>query len=146
MQSISWMEATHVRPVSFDYPEKLTRVLFHGGAQAVIHEPRRLLGDADMLGQLDAGNALAGGGNQVNGDEPLAERHFAGPEYRTGLDGEVLFAFGATIPLAVGERVNFLVAAVWAVFAVAKANPREIISAGLLVVKVYHELRQRFKI
>jgi hypothetical protein len=136
----------HLRFIDFDSTEKLPSLLFHGRSQSVVHEPRRLLGDADMLCQLDAGYALAGGGKQVNGNKPFAERYLARSKNSACLDGEILLAFGTTIPLAPGECVNFLVAAVRAILTNSEPDAREIGVAGFFIVKVHQELGQRFKI
>ena len=88
----------------------------------MVHKPARFLRHPDMLRQLNTGNALAGRRKQVNGDEPFFEWQFALAKDRPGLNGEILFAGSTTIPLAVAERINFLVAAVRTIRAVAETD------------------------
>jgi len=134
--------ATNPSFVRLNAPEKLPLVLLVSLADAMCHEPRRLLSHANMLGQLHGRNALAGGRKQINGDEPFPQREFAFAEHRAGLDGEILFALGAAIPLAVLERVNFLMAAMRAILAVAKANFGVVLDARCLVTEKIRELGQ----
>jgi hypothetical protein len=65
--------------------------------RAVKDEPSRLLRDADLLGQLQAGNALARRQRQIHRVNPLMQRNMRALENRVGADREVLFALIAAV-------------------------------------------------
>ena len=66
------------------------------------HEPCRLLGDADLLRQLQARDALAGGHEQVHRVEPLVQRNVAALEDRACTDREIELAGIAAIEADLG--------------------------------------------
>src|SRR6185437_2395350 len=65
-------------------------------ANALKHEPRTLLCDAEFLADLHRRNTLARRGNQVHRIEPLIERDMRALENRASTDSEVLLAREAT--------------------------------------------------
>ena len=67
-------------------------------------EPSRLLRDADFLGELHRGNALAGRHEQVHRVNPLVQRNVAALEYRAGAHREVLLALVAAVEAALPRR------------------------------------------
>jgi hypothetical protein len=112
----------------------------------MVHEPSGFLRHADMLRKLDGRNALAAIGQQINRNEPFANWKFAFAKHRARFDGEILFAAAAAIPLTASKRVNGLVTAMRAIFAIAESNGREMLAACFLVFEVFQKLRQRFKL
>jgi len=128
--------------IGLDSAKKLSPVLLHGFADAVIHEPRCLLRDPDVLGELHRGNALAGVGQQVNRHVPFAQGQLAVTENRLCTDGEVLLALGAVIPLAIGAPVNLVMVAMRAILAVAEPRGGEVLNAGFLIPEIIREVGQ----
>jgi hypothetical protein len=125
--------------ISLNLSEKLAFVLFHRGAQAVIHEPSGFLSHANMFRQLNGRNALAGIGEQVNGDKPFLERQFGFAENSPGYDSKILLALGAAIPLAIRKLMNVGMTAMGAILAVAEPDRSKMVPAGLLVFEVFNE-------
>ena len=68
-----------------------------GFADALEHEPSRLLSDADLLAELQAGDALAGGHEQVHRQNPLIEGNVRPLKDGASADCEVLLAGIAAI-------------------------------------------------
>ena len=132
--------------VRFNPSEKLPLVLLVSLTDAMRHEPCRLLRHANVLGELHGRNPLAGGRKQIDGNEPFAERQFALAEHRAGLDGEILLAGRATIPLAILERVDFLVAAMRTILTIAKANLGVVLDARCFITEKIREFCQRFEL
>src|SRR5579883_1161677 len=127
--------------VGFNRAEQLPASLLHGLANPMVHEPRCLLGDADLLCELDRGDSLAAGRKKVYRNKPFSQRDFALAKNRARLDGEVALASRATIP-TVAEAVDGHVPAVWAVVPVAKPHLLEERTAGFFVFVVAHEVNQ----
>ena len=125
--------------VCFDGSEELDASLFHGLADTMVHEPRSLLGHANLLGKLDGGDSLPAGRQQIYSNEPLSQRNFALPEHYPGLDREVLLAPGAAIPLAIINSVDCRVPTMRAVVAFAKANLFKKFPARLFVFVLRQE-------
>ena len=67
-------------------------VLAHGLADAVRHEPSRLVGHAEHPVKLVGAHALLGSAHQVSGEHPLAQRHLRPLEHGSDRDGELLAA------------------------------------------------------
>lgn len=61
------------------------------------HEPSRLLSDADLLRQLQAGDALAGRDQQVHRIEPFMQRNVAALKDRASTDREIKLAGVAAV-------------------------------------------------
>ena len=72
-------------------------------AQPVQQEPCRLLGDPDLLGQLQAGHALAGCHQQIHGIQPLVQLDVAALENGPGADDEVFLALVAAIEAGLAD-------------------------------------------
>ena len=82
---------------------------------ALEHEPRRLLSDADVSVELHAGNALQGCEVQVYRPRPLAERDFGCFEQCAGANAEILAAVGAPVGhLHMGRLDRAFAVASWA--------------------------------
>ena len=61
-------------------------------------EPRGLLGDAEILAELDARDSLRASQQQEGGDQPLLQRQVAALHHRAGPQAEVALA----VPAAIG--------------------------------------------
>jgi hypothetical protein len=91
-------DAAYIGFVDFDDAFELAQVVTAAGfAQAVQHKPSRLLSDTDFLGELHAGDALAGRHKQVHRVNPFMEGNVAALEYRASAHREVLLALVAAI-------------------------------------------------
>lgn len=126
-------------------PKQLAPILLHGLTDPVVHEPSGLLGYAYLLRKLYGANAFLACCEEVNGDEPFSKRELGLPKKGSGLDGEILLAGGAAIPLSVLEAVNLLVATVWAEIAIQEPNGLEIGSALLLSRESVYECSKVFE-
>lgn len=104
--------AANIHLVDFDEAAQDGRVIAAGFTEPLQHEPRALLRDPDLLGQLKAGNALAGRDQQIHGIEPLMERDMAPLEDGRGPDGEVRYAGVAAVEavLAAGNPLRLVAA------------------------------------
>jgi len=71
-----------------------------GFPQPMQDKPCRLLGDADFLGELQAGNTLAGRHQQVHDVQPFVQRDMAALENGARPDGEIFLALVATVEAA----------------------------------------------
>lgn len=109
------------------------------------HKPRRRLRYADLLCDLNRRHSLAVRGQQIDCDKPFFERQLAFAENTFRLDGEILFAGRATIPLAVGKQVNPIVTAMRAILAVTKTHLGKFRDAGFFIVEILQEIRERFE-
>ena len=67
----------------------------HGFADAVRHEPSRLVGDAEHAVQLVGADALLARHEQVHCQQPLVQRNLAALEHGADGDGELLAAIVA---------------------------------------------------
>ena len=93
--------------VGIDFARKLdSRVVMQGGADAMKHKPRRLLGDAEAPGQLAGVNAVLAVADNPVSAHPLVESDRGILEDRSHFEAELLFA-SATEPDATSldERV-----------------------------------------
>ena len=75
-----------------------------GFPEPLEHEPCRLLGDADLFGELHGGDALARRGQQVHRIDPLVQRDVAALEDGARPHREVLFALVAAVKAASTRR------------------------------------------
>ena len=111
-------------------------------ADAMQHEPRRALRDANIPMQLHAGDGLEGRDAQVDRDGPLAQRDVRPRHRRAGADGEV----GAAALAPVGHRLgvrDFLRLGAAALRAVATIFPNdrlEPLCGGFLGREHVHQL------
>src|SRR4029077_2372372 len=113
-------------------------------AQPVQDEPRRLLGDANLLGQLHAADALASRDQHVHGEQPLVERHMGPLEDRAGADREILQARQAAVVAvlagryALAGRADRAARTVW-------PQPRlKVHAGGLLIGEQLKELERAY--
>jgi hypothetical protein len=67
-------------------------------------EPRRLLRDANFLGELHRRNALARRHKQIHRVNPLVQRNVRALKNRSGPNREILLALIATIETALADR------------------------------------------
>ena len=89
-----------------------------GFAQPLEHEPCRGLGNADLFGQLDAGDTLTGGDKQVHPINPLVERDMRAFHDGLGANGEDFHAGIAMIVTWTAFSYAFALLAMWALRAV----------------------------
>jgi hypothetical protein len=136
----------YVGLVHFNSSEQLTVVLLEGMTDSVIHEPRCLLSNAHLLSKLDGRNALFVDGKKINRGEPLLQGDFALTKDSSGFDGEVLFALGATIPLAVLKAVDFSMSAMRTIGTLAKTEGLKILAASVLVLEEFMKLGHGLKL
>ena len=81
----------------FGVAAEFSRPRLHHLADAVEHEPSRLLGDSDGTGHFVAGNPILAIGEHPEGSHPLVETDRAILENRPYLEGELLLA-GVAVP------------------------------------------------
>lgn len=117
-----------------------------GVAQAVQQEPRRLLRDLDVLGELSGGDAFGMACHHPDCHEPLAKRQLGVLEDRANLDGEPLAAVAALVGALIREVVNLSAAAVGAICAILPADGAKMVDAHLLVREGFHHLHQAIEL
>src|SRR5208282_6491537 len=85
--------------VQFDDASQLVKVIARAArlAQTLQHEPSGLLGNTDLFAELQAGDALACGYEQVHRIEPLVKGNVAALEDRACADREIQLAGVAAI-------------------------------------------------
>lgn len=83
--------------VNFDNASQFDRVIATRFTKPLQHEPSRLLRDADLFGELQAGYALARRNEQIHRIKPLVQRYLRPLKYRAGADGEIKQASVAAI-------------------------------------------------
>src|SRR5207245_10024527 len=71
--------AADVGSIYFNRPAERTEraIMPHGFADAMIHKPRRLLGDAALAGYLMRADTFLATRHQVHGHQPLVNRNLA---------------------------------------------------------------------
>jgi hypothetical protein len=106
----------------------------------MVHEPRSLLSDAYLLGELNGRNSLPAGGKKIYRNEPLPQRDFALAKNCARFNGEILFAGCAAIPLSIIEAVDCRESAVWAVIAIPKPDALEVLPARIFVFVLRQEI------
>lgn len=103
-------------------------------------KPRRLLGDADLFGELHRTDALARRDQQVHGVDPLVQGNLGAFKDRAGSDGEVKIARVAVIEAgtftALTHAIRF---AVWTRRAVRPEMPFEIQARRFRVGDHFHQ-------
>src|SRR3990172_2726351 len=104
--------------VNFNDALQLGQIIAARLTQAMQDEPRGFLGDADLLGQLQRGNALTARYKQVHGINPLLQRNMRPLENSAGANGEILAAGIATVIAILSIRHTFATGADWAFHAV----------------------------
>lgn len=121
--------------------------LGHRFADAVEHEPRRLLFHADGLPKLVRADAVLAVDDKPHGDKPLVEADRAVLEDGPLLDREhLLCVFVLALPeSARGQVAVFLAAAGWAGDAVRPAECNEEVLAAVQIGKVTHRRYQGFR-
>jgi len=93
-------EAADIGFVNLDDTLKLFEFIAASFAEPVQDEPSRLLRDANFLGELHRGYALAGRHKQIHRVNPLVQRNMATLEYRAGAYRKVFLALVATVEAA----------------------------------------------
>ena len=104
-----------------------------GLAKPVSHEPSRLLGDADILRQLRAGDPLLVRRDQPNRHEPLAQLDLAVFENGADLDAKRASGTRRTCESPIAEMINPRRAAQRAKRTVLPADRREMVDRRLFV-------------
>lgn len=100
--------------VDFDQAGQLRRVVSTGFAQALEHEPRGLLRDADLRMQLQTADALPARDEQIHRVEPFVQWHLRPLEYRGGANREVVQAGVAAVEATLAGADAFGFGAGWA--------------------------------
>jgi len=105
--------------VDFNDTGELLEVLSAASlSQPMQDKPSRLLGDADFLGELHRGNALAGRHEQVHRINPLVQRNVASLEDRASAHREIFLALVAAVEAALALCDPLTKTADWATRAV----------------------------
>jgi hypothetical protein len=92
--------------LNFALQGRVERLGFGGMAKPMQHEPRGFLGDADILGELGAGDALLVRRDEVDRHEPLVQPDLAVLEDRPDLDREPLAAVAALVRPVIREMID----------------------------------------
>jgi len=113
---------------------------FHRLADAVRHEPSRLVRDADGAVQLMGAHALLGGAKQVRRQHPLMERNLGILKDRADRNGELATAVATEVKaravrLAVQGAIALGAATVRAYRAVRPADVLKVLAGGFVVVE-----------
>lgn len=95
--------AADVRLVNFDDAAQLVELVAACLAEPPEDEPSRLLGNADLLGELHRGDALACRNDEIHRIDPLMQRNMRPFEDRAGANGEILLAMIAAIVAALAD-------------------------------------------
>lgn len=110
--------------------------------QAMQDEPRGLLRDVQVLGQLRAGDTFLVARDQPDRHEPLAQREFRVRKNGADLDREPAFAVAALVRLPIREMIDASAAAVGAELAIAPADCPQVVDASLLVLGGFHHFEE----
>lgn len=108
----------------------------------MIHKPSRLLGHADVFSQLDRGNALLVGSNQIDGEKPLAKGNLGILEDSPYLDAKASAASGALVIAIILEVVNLRRPAVRAECTVTPTNRAKMVNTTLFVGEHFHHFNE----
>ena len=103
------LQSADERLVNLHDPAQLVAVLTASLAEPLEHEPCRLLSDANLFGQLERRDSLAGRNYQIHRINPLVKRNVRPLEDRSSADGEVQLAWVAAV-IAVLARGDALFA------------------------------------
>lgn len=96
--------ASNVRFVYFHDAAQDSEIVAARFPQSLEHKPRRLLRDADFLGQLQRRDTLARGHQQVHRVQPLMQRHMRPLEDRPRAHREIQLAGVAAVEAALAGR------------------------------------------
>ncbi len=118
---------------SINHAAQLRQIIAASLTQTMQGEPGGLLRDADLLGQLQAADALTGRHKQVHGIQPLVQRNVRTLKNRAGSDGEVLLALVAAVVAILAYRDALTDAADWADDAI-RPEARFKVDAGRLLI------------
>jgi len=98
-------DSANIGFINFDDARQLLEIVSTAGfAKPMQDEPSRLLRDTDFLGELHAGDALAGRHKQIHRVNPFVQGNVAPLEYRSGADREVLLALIAAVVAFLANR------------------------------------------
>jgi hypothetical protein len=89
--------ATNIRFVNLNHSAQGGQIISAGLAEPLQDKPSRLLGDANFLGKLNRGNALAGGNEEVHGINPLMEGNVRPLKDGVRADGKIFLAYVAAV-------------------------------------------------
>ena len=134
--------------VDLDHPRQWISIgIHHGFPQLVQEQPRRLVGaDPEFPLELQGGNAVGMGRDEMRGDEPCAQRQMCPVHDRAGGNRGLPAARGAferprlrlqlpTLPRLTARADE----------AIGPTPPLEPVSAGVVVGKARHELLERWR-
>ena len=134
--------ATDERLICFGRPAALEeRTRLHGEADAVKHEPSRLLRDAQVLRQLSAGNALLVRSDKPNRQHPRPQRDLAVLKNGADLYRKPLTTVTAFVGAVVTEMINAGRFAMGAKCTILPPDRCEMINCRLLVGQRGHHLK-----
>lgn len=96
--------ASDIGLVDFDNAAQLFELDVAAGlTETPKDEPSRLLGNADLLGELHRRNALASSDDEIHSVDPLVQRNMRSLEDRAGADGKILLALIAAVIAALAR-------------------------------------------
>jgi hypothetical protein len=135
--------ATDDRLIDFNGPLELLKTAgLHGEADAVEHEPGRLLSDAESASEFVRRDAVLRVGDEPNRREPLVETEGRILEDGADLHGELLFARLA-LPEASGGQVGVRPLTAGANRAVRPAETGDELGADIQVTEVPDSFEER---
>lgn len=135
--------AARVGLIDFDDALQLGQIITARLAKPLQQEPRRLLRDADFLGELHGRDALARRDQQVHRVNPLVQRHMRALENRAGANRKVFLAGVAAVVATSARRDPLAKAAHWATNAVRPEATFKVDPGRILVREHLEELESR---
>lgn len=124
--------------IDFHDPAQHRQVIPAGFPKPLQHEPGRLLRDADFLGELQRGDALARSDQEIHGIEPFAERNVGPLEDGPRSYRKVLLTGVTAVKSVLPGRDPFLAFAAWTDDAILP-QPRLQIRPGRILVRKHLE-------
>src|SRR5450830_1228925 len=123
--------------------QELALAARHGMDDLATQKPGGLTGHAELAGELGCRRRLLGGGQQPDGEQPLAQVRTCAGENRAGGQGALEVAAGALVEAATTEIPGMLVAAAATREALRPAVREERLPAVLLGGVHLHEVDER---
>jgi hypothetical protein len=136
--------AADVRLVGLDEPAQEPRIVLHHGADTVSKKPRRLLANAKMARQCDAGQPLAGYSKQIQRREPRPQRQVCAFEWRSKSGCKFGVAgFALVVVLSPASERQADVSAPRANRASRPAHPFEVLPTCVIIRKLFEKSENR---
>lgn len=110
-------------------------------AEPLQDEPRRLLGNANLFGELERGDSLASGDDQIHRVNPFVKWNVRTLEDRSGADGEVEFAHIAAVIAVLAFLDTLDALALWTLHAIWPEATFKIDSRRFCIRKCGEELK-----